>query len=117
VVDFSYFSYSIKEKQKNMITLPTEILLYSNPFNLLFRIVGNEGEKNCYINLFKKFPKDRLEVFFQGESFSTKKEVVDNLERILREFLKEINIAVFLTFISRYAKKQIKRIAVKQNLS
>jgi hypothetical protein len=67
-----------------MITLSTEILLYSNPFNLFFSIAGNEGEKNCYINLFKKFPKDRLEVFFQGESFSTKKEVVDNLERILR---------------------------------
>lgn len=67
-----------------MITLSTEILLYESPFDLFFSIVGTEGEKNCYISIFKRFFKGRLEVFFQGESFPTKKEVIDNLERILR---------------------------------
>lgn len=67
-----------------MVTLSTEILLYESPFNLVFKIAGSESGGNYCVNILRKFPRDLPVGVFRGEFFSTKKEVIDNLERILR---------------------------------
>ncbi len=69
---------------KSTLELRSQLDLYNNPFKLLFSISGTESEKNCFVLVSLSHENHFGGIYYQGEPFATKAEVVNNLNTTLR---------------------------------